>query len=138
MGTLLIEENQAHNIFATLHRAKWVATQLAEQRGIPASGAEEWLKAEQDLTRAVEELKTLIDQGAVVPATVNQICRKCGWGKATSTRIGRPRYSPDEKLDRIAELKQRMSEAKLPEEKVALGKKLRRIKRTLPLALQDD
>lgn len=136
MPTILLNEEQAHNIYAAMHQARWVVLQLAEREGVPASWANVWLQANEELDSAMKELKSLLFEGARIdrdiPSILNNTRVSHGNGK-----VGRPPMSRAEKIEQITQIRDQIKASTKLDEKKALMKKLRRVERTLPPALKE-
>ena len=134
MTTLLIDETRAHEIFAGLVETHRALRAHIEQAGLPArSWTEDYFTLDEELSGCIAEVEALISQGAKVELSIPQITAKIAVHyESRPVQIGRPAKTVEEKLAQITELENQISGTKDYQVKLALGKHIRRIRRSLP------
>lgn len=134
MGTLLIDENHAHDIFAAMYNIRWLVRNLSEKGGISSDRLPEWLTANDRLDRAVSELEAILKNGTTVNKDITTLISR---RRNPGGKPGRPRLTQAETVDLIYRLRAEAQTKRVTADKIAMLKKVRRLERSLPEAMRE-
>ena len=134
MTTLLIDQERAEDIFAGL-------CQMMERcrRTTEAYMAPNWPIDMNDdfnnVAASIAEVEALISQAAKVTQSIPDLSKRLAVSyESQPIKVGRPAHSLSQKVDQILALEQQRAEATDTATKLALGKQIRRIRRTIATA----
>lgn len=127
MTTLLIDQERAEDVFSAICQAHELL-----RRTFPPDPGTPLLDADNEIGGRVAELEALISQAAKTSQSISELSRRLSVSyESQPIRVGRPAKSLAEKLGQIVELEQQRAIAKDVPTKLALGKQIRRIRRTI-------
>jgi len=139
MTTLLIDQERAEDVFSAIvqaHECLRSTLQVYLAPNWPCDLNDD----DNDLAGRVAELEALISQAAKVEQSIPQLSQGLEVDYTSQpVRVGRPAKTLKEKVEQIAGLEDLRQQAKTTQEKLALGKQIRRIRRSIVSSgLSDD